>query len=67
MYLNRRVFVMRLQIKYSRLYMCVLKASDSLKKYIFIQERVNKLIYGFNTIINCGILQIVKFLLASCF
>ena len=32
---------------------------------IFIQERFNKLIYGINTIIKCGISQPVKFQLVS--
>ena len=36
-------------------------------EFLFIQERFNKLIYGINTIIKCGIWQPVKFQLVSCF
>ena len=37
------------------------KAPYSSKIDIFIQERLNKLIYGIDTIIKCGIWQPVKF------
>ena len=44
------------------------KGSIFLKKktfFFFIQGRFNKLIYGINMIIKCGILQPVKFPLVS--
>ena len=42
------------------------KGSIFLKnRHFIIQERINKLIYGINTIINCGIWQPVKFQLVS--
>ena len=44
-----------------------LKGSIFLKNRHFIQERFNKLIYGINTIIKCGIWQPVKFHLVSLF
>ena len=34
-------------------------------RHFIIQERFDKLIYGINTIIKCGILQPVKFQLVS--
>ena len=43
-----------------------IKGSIPLKnRHFVIQGRFNKLIYGINTIINCGIWQPVKFLLVS--
>ena len=44
-----------------------IKGSIFLKKDIFIQEMLNKLIYSINTIIECGIWQPVKFQLVSRF
>ena len=35
------------------------------RHFFFIQERFNKLIYGINTIIKCGIRQPVKFQLVN--
>ena len=44
----------------------LVKGSIFLKnRHFIIQERVNKLIYGTNTIINCGFWQPVKFQLVS--
>ena len=44
------------------------KGSIFLKyRYFVIQERLNKLIYGINTIIICGTCRPVKFQLVSCF
>ena len=41
---------------------CVFKGTIFLKnRYFIIEERLNKLIYGINTIIKCGTWQPVKF------
>ena len=46
----------------------IFKGSIFLKNSHFLfHERFNKLIYGTNTIIKCGIWQPVKFQLVSCF
>ena len=45
----------------------ILKGSIFLKnRHFIVQERFNKLIYGVNTIIKCGIWQPVKIQLVSC-
>ena len=47
-------------------YSTLLKGSIFLKnRHFIIQELFNKLIYGINTIIKCGICQPVKFQLVS--
>ena len=61
-YLNRYIFVMNASSKTS-----LMPPYSSTVDIFFIHERFNKLIYGINMIIKCGIWQPVKFQIVSRF